>query len=687
LGEVQGIASRACTRPSAAFGFALNPLLIDGIEKQSRNKKEEPFTILNTSISMSDSDEDEVCPLCVEEIDVSDRNFLPCPCGYKVCMWCWHHIKENLNGLCPACRTKYSDDPHAFSTVDRNEVVKRKQERKLKEKQERAQIEARMAPAAAAAAVASRSAPNGTIDRKHLRNFRVVQRNLVYVIGLPSNPGNEEQFRKPDFFGQYGKISKVVVHKSTNSAHPTVSAYVTFAHKEDANAAIEALEGVWVEGHQLRASFGTTKYCNNFIRGAVCGNPECVYLHDLGKEGDRFTKEEIQAGHSKLVPIPGQGQTLVTGNGGPSGSGKVPVGLPLLPPPVFIQDVVQPPQRSQSAHSPMNVNGQVSASSGIIGSGSTWGSSGAYPLGRSVSNESVPKQLQQQSPSQQQPQQQQQQQQKPHMEIQKQEEKEEGNEGDVEEKEKKNQRKQQQNEGTRDQVDNGAAKDNNLEKKSDMDYKGRQKHLMQILEMMNQPQKAEASGQPSELPSTKIQVHTEEEYNARQQGSFSVGKDSSKGERIGGRSVSAAAATQVQEANRSAASSFGEQMGDTSSFNGLCRCAVFPVPISSLTISVWAQLLEIASPDLRVNPYGEIEVPISELLELTLPPVDAVVINPWPKPSSYYMRKTSSALLKGSVEAGLVNESPTLAIGPKPSGEIDLLKAMFPSVNISKRSG
>ena len=32
---------------------------------------------------MSDSD-DEVCPLCVEELDISDRNFLPCPCGYRV---------------------------------------------------------------------------------------------------------------------------------------------------------------------------------------------------------------------------------------------------------------------------------------------------------------------------------------------------------------------------------------------------------------------------------------------------------------------------------------------------------------------------------------------------------------------------------------------------------------------------
>ena len=30
---------------------------------------------------MSDSDE-QVCPLCCEELDISDQNFLPCKCGY-----------------------------------------------------------------------------------------------------------------------------------------------------------------------------------------------------------------------------------------------------------------------------------------------------------------------------------------------------------------------------------------------------------------------------------------------------------------------------------------------------------------------------------------------------------------------------------------------------------------------------
>ncbi len=73
-----------------------------------------------------------------------------------------------------------------------------------------------------------------------------------------------------------------------------MSTYVTFAYKEDAKASIQSLDAFHLDDHPLRASFGTTKYCNNFIRGVSCNNPDCVYLHDLGDDDDRFTKEEIQ---------------------------------------------------------------------------------------------------------------------------------------------------------------------------------------------------------------------------------------------------------------------------------------------------------------------------------------------------------------------------------------------------------
>jgi hypothetical protein len=59
-------------------------------------------------------------------------------------------------------------------------------------------------------------------------------------------------------------------------------------------------------------------------------------------------------------------------------------------------------------------------------------------------------------------------------------------------------------------------------------------------------------------------------------------------------------------------------------FNGLTVNAVFPVPVSSLKITVWAVVLkDHPQPNLSINPFGQVLFPFSELLNLTLPPVDA----------------------------------------------------------------
>ena len=118
-------------------------------------------------------------------------------------------------------------------------------------------------------------------SRRHLSNVRVVQKNLVYVIGLPHRVvNNEALLRRNDFFGKYGKIHKVVINKNNHynsGANPTVSAYITFARKEDASHCVRATDKSTVDGRVLRASLGTTKYCSNFLRNQSCPNPDCMY--------------------------------------------------------------------------------------------------------------------------------------------------------------------------------------------------------------------------------------------------------------------------------------------------------------------------------------------------------------------------------------------------------------------------
>ncbi|KAF5807161.1 putative transcription factor C2H2 family [Helianthus annuus] len=46
------------------------------------------------------------CPICCEDLDLTDSSFLPCPCGYRLCLFCYKRILED-NGRCPGCRKEY----------------------------------------------------------------------------------------------------------------------------------------------------------------------------------------------------------------------------------------------------------------------------------------------------------------------------------------------------------------------------------------------------------------------------------------------------------------------------------------------------------------------------------------------------------------------------------------------------
>lgn len=90
-----------------------------------------------------------------------------------------------------------------------------------------------------------------TLNRKNLAGIRVVQKNLVYVVGL-SQKSSEEEFlrtlRGPQYFGQYGKITKIVVSKAKegqNNANNnnSIGVYVTFENREDAAKCIAAVDG------------------------------------------------------------------------------------------------------------------------------------------------------------------------------------------------------------------------------------------------------------------------------------------------------------------------------------------------------------------------------------------------------------------------------------------------------------
>lgn len=227
---------------------------------------------------MSGNDEQVECPLCMEPLEIDDINFFPCTCGYQICRFCWHRIRTDENGLCPACRKAYPEDPAEFKPLTEDELSRIKKERRQKDLQRK-----------------QKAAEN----RKHLANVRVVQRNLVFVVGLSARLADTEVLKKHEYFGKYGKIHKVVINQSTSYAGaqgPSASAYVTYNKSDDALKAILAVNNVHIDGRTLKASLGTTKYCSHFLRGTQCPKTDCMYLHELGEEAASFTKEEMQVG-------------------------------------------------------------------------------------------------------------------------------------------------------------------------------------------------------------------------------------------------------------------------------------------------------------------------------------------------------------------------------------------------------
>ncbi|KAI6523082.1 hypothetical protein MCOR10_005381 [Pyricularia oryzae] len=238
-------------------------------------------------------EEDDTCPLCIEQLDLSDRNFRPCPCGYQICQFCFNNIKTNMNGLCPACRRPYDEKTIQWKVVTTEEVAEfraniQKNQKKRAAEQRQKEVQKREAEKE---------------NRKNLVGVRVVQKNLVYVTGLTPTGSEDEllkTLRKPEFFGQYGNIQKISIsnRRSSDGQNQSLGIYVTFERKEDAQRCIAAVNGSQNGDRVLKAQLGTTKYCSAWLRHEQCSNRQCMFLHEQADEDDSYTRQDLSSMNS-----------------------------------------------------------------------------------------------------------------------------------------------------------------------------------------------------------------------------------------------------------------------------------------------------------------------------------------------------------------------------------------------------
>ncbi|VDM16092.1 unnamed protein product [Hydatigera taeniaeformis] len=226
------------------------------------------------------------CPLCLEPMDSDDVSFFPCPCLY-----------QPYDPDAPAVRV-----PQTSTGESKRKPMKRK-----KEVLNKPQISKE--------------------TFKLLPELRVIQTNLVFVVGLPQWISKDKEILKgPQYFGQFGKVYKVEVNANQTftgpQGQPSISAYITYDRSEDAMRAVLTLDQSMMHGRQLRVSLGTTKYCSQFLRGHKCNKHECMYLHGLGDPKASFTKEQMHAGkHTEYMKalldefVANQAATATTGCG------------------------------------------------------------------------------------------------------------------------------------------------------------------------------------------------------------------------------------------------------------------------------------------------------------------------------------------------------------------------------------
>ncbi|MCD7452197.1 hypothetical protein HAX54_015477 [Datura stramonium] len=189
--------------------------------------------------------------------------------------------KDETEGRCPACRSPYNKEKIVGTAATCEKMVS--SEKKS----------------------TSRKGKSKTADsRKQLSSVRVIQRNLVYIVGLPLSLADEDLLQGREYFAQYGKVLKVSMSRTAAGAiqqfaNNTCSVYITYSKEEEAVRCIQSVHGFILDGRPLRACFGTTKYCHAWLRSVPCTNPDCLYLHDIGSQEDSFTKDEVISAYTR----------------------------------------------------------------------------------------------------------------------------------------------------------------------------------------------------------------------------------------------------------------------------------------------------------------------------------------------------------------------------------------------------
>ena len=142
-------------------------------------------------------------------------------------------------------------------------------------------------------------------ESETLSKQRIIQRNLVHFLGFPDRLYDKDLLSSPEYFGQYGLIQKMILttKNDKNTNKKLNSAYITYSTNEQAAYAILSVDSITIDDILVRAFFGTTKYCNNFLNNLQCLNiNKCIFLHEMAEPCD-IVEENSRFGYSEHIKL------------------------------------------------------------------------------------------------------------------------------------------------------------------------------------------------------------------------------------------------------------------------------------------------------------------------------------------------------------------------------------------------
>mmetsp|Transcript_5356 Transcript_5356/g.11052 ORF Transcript_5356/g.11052 Transcript_5356/m.11052 type:complete len:366 (-) Transcript_5356:130-1227(-) len=88
--------------------------------------------------------EEELCPICIEPLDEEGetKEFRPCKCGYRLCMFCVRRIQTEFDGRCPGCRRDYKEEEFRFvdKPISASGAARKRKNKQLQQHQQRHEV-------------------------------------------------------------------------------------------------------------------------------------------------------------------------------------------------------------------------------------------------------------------------------------------------------------------------------------------------------------------------------------------------------------------------------------------------------------------------------------------------------------------------------------------------------------------